>query len=440
MELSNLERKLESLRAFMDIEGLRKGLYTDKYFINIQKILAGLEKQTYKSINQPLQHSSYDVSTAEVEMQVFTRRPGAVVCGIDFALACLKFCSGKWEDGNFIETSSDLEVWAVEDGEIIPYSGDPAYVTPVIKIHGRYKDFALNETLMLGYLSRASRIATNVYELLQAANGKPLLFFPARYDIPEVQFLDGYAYRTAIHVYNQNNHVELQPFISTDAQGLLFDRKGGGTIPHAAIACFLGDTVKTTLAFAHIIPPEVHRVALVDFDNDCVNTSVAVAKELFSHYSRLIHSKPSEAEKYKLFGVRLDTSAALRDVSVPNTGNPKDDHGVNPTLVRLVREGLDSAWKTWELSPDEALLAKDYCDSIKIVVSGGFNKNKIQRFEEENVPVDIYAVGSAAFDNHGPTVTDFTADVVRVKLDGNWVDMAKVGRQANQNPKLKRVW
>jgi nicotinate phosphoribosyltransferase len=57
-----------------------------------------------------------------------------------------------------------------------------------------------------------------------------------------------------------------------------------------------------------------------------------------------------------------------------------------------------------------------------------------------SVPVDIYAVGSALFDNHGPTVTDYTADVVRIKVKGEWVDLAKVGRKALDNPDLEKVW
>ena len=77
---------------------------------------------------------------------------------------------------------------------------------------------------------------------------------------------------------------------------------------------------------------------------------------------------------------------------------------------------------------------------MKIVVSGGFNAEKIARFEKLQVPVNIYAVGSSLFDNHGSTNTDFTADVVRVKVHDQWVDLAKTGRQANDNPDLERVW
>ena len=57
-----------------------------------------------------------------------------------------------------------------------------------------------------------------------------------------------------------------------------------------------------------------------------------------------------------------------------------------------------------------------------------------------SVPVDTYAVGSALFDNHAQTVTDYTADVVRVKVHGEWVDMAKIGRSPRDNADLERVW
>ncbi len=82
-----------------------------------------------------------------------------------------------------------------------------------------------------------------------------------------------------------------------------------------------------------------------------------------------------------------------------------------------------------------------FCRAVKIVVSGGIqHRAHHARFEKLKVPVDIYAVGSSLFDNHANTVTDFTADVVRVKVGGEWIDMAKVGRRACENPDLERVW
>jgi nicotinate phosphoribosyltransferase len=212
-------------------------------------------------------------------------------------------------------------------------------------------------------------------------------------------------------------------------------------VAHAAIACFFGDTAETMLAFCHTRPPHIPRIALVDFNNDSVGDSLAVLDAMFPRYQELVEAgDETEARKFVLYGVRLDTSGSVRDASVPPLGEAALDLGVNPRLVFNARQALDSAWERWRLAPAWQERAKDYCRNVKIVVSGGFNPEKIKRFERLGVPVDIYAVGSSLFDNHGDTVTDFTADVVRVKAAGGaWRDMAKVGRTPCDNPDLERV-
>ena len=162
---------------------------------------------------------------------------------------------------------------------------------------------------------------------------------------------------------------------------------------------------------------------------------------MFERYRELVDAgEGEEANRFILFGVRLDTSAALRDVSVPPLGDPALDLGVNPRLVFLVRQGLDSAWESWKIPIEWQDRVRQYCRNVRIAVSGGFTPEKIRRFEKLKVPVDIFAVGSALFDNHGPTVTDFTADVVKVRVDNQWINLAKVGRQSCDNPDLERVW
>jgi len=332
-------------------------------------------------------------------------------------------------------------VWAVHDGTTVHYDGDPMNIQPVIKVRGRYRDFALLETPSLGILTRSSRVATNVYETFVAARGKPVLFFPARFDLHEVQAADGYAYNIAIQRFNQDHAHDLGPFVSTDAQGDWWGGAGGGTVAHAAIASFLGDTAEAMMAFARILPARIPRIALVDFNNDSVRDSLLVLDAMFAKYRELIDSgEKGEAEKYKLYGVRLDTSGSLRDVSVQPLGDPSLDLGVTPRLVFNVRQALDNAWEKWNLHEAWRERASAFCRNVKIVVSGGFNPEKIRKFEKLGVPADIYAVGSYLFNNNAATVTDFTADVVRVKVHGEWMDMAKVGRKVGENDNLERVW
>jgi len=443
------QTRLNNSTFKLDIERMRQGWYSDKYFVNIAQTLQVLAEQNYcfaGQVSRP-EFANYDLSQLntgdiEVEMQFFNRRRRTIIAGVDKSLSMLRHCTGYLTDNHFVETWQHLTVSAVQDGAVTYYRGDPKQVQPVLRVRGRYRDFALLETPILGALTRASRIATNVYNTLEAARGKPVLFFPARFDAHEVQAADGYAYDIAVHRFNQDYEQHVGSFVSTDAQGDWWGGFGGGTVAHAAIASFLGDTVEAMLAFSAVRPPEIPRIALVDFDNDSVNTSLAVLKAMFNRYKVALEADRRDvAAQYKLFGIRLDTSSNMRDVSVPPLGEKRLDNGVNPRLCWIMRQALDNAWQTWDLPESWQDEAIEYCKAVQIVVSGGFKPKKIKWFEELNVPVDIYGVGSSLVSNDSDigTNTDFTADVVRVKIGDDWVDMAKEGRQTNYNPDLEPV-
>jgi nicotinate phosphoribosyltransferase len=178
-----------------------------------------------------------------------------------------------------------------------------------------------------------------------------------------------------------------------------------GTVPHALIAAYHGDTVLATKKFAEYIDRSVHVISLVDFDNDCVQTSLEVARALGK----------------RLWGVRLDTSGTMVDRSLWNEMGTFVPTGVVPELVRNVRSALD----------------RERFEHVKIVVSGGFNADKIAAFEARDVPVDAYAVGSAFFEGTGKF--DFTADIVAVERDGAWVETHKAGRPPHPNRRLVHV-
>src|SRR5690554_963191 len=413
------------------------GWYSDVYFRNISIILEKLSKQGYS-------YQGQDIGNIEVEMQFFTRRqPCAIVGGIDEALAILKECTGYFdEEGNFVNTYQNLEVEACYDGEKVHYHGDPENVEPVLKIRGRYRDFSMLETPILGSLTEASRIATNVYQILEAARGKDILFFPARFAHYKLQALHGYAYTLGVSAYNRAYGASSHRRVSTDEQGSWWGGRGGGTISHSYIAAFMGDTPEAVLQFCRMMPRSVNRIVLVDFNNDCLGTSLAVLKIMFDRYYELIKKdKRDKARKYKLFGVRPDTSSELRDESIEPLGDKRLDNGVNARLIFNLRKALDAAYHDWELPEEARQLARDYCREVKIIATGGFNPQKIKGFERSQVPVDIYGVGSWLLSNSSKegTNNDFTADVVMVKKGGEWIDMAKVGRKACDNNKLRLV-
>ncbi len=445
-------RRLQAGELDLDWDGLRRGDYSDRYFWNGAHILTTLAREGYRFSGRSHRLESLgrsptpSVPTGDqrVEMQWFPRRkPFTVVAGVDIALAILQQCTGYWdENGNFINTAHQLEVEAVQDGDLAPYAGDPLRVSPVLRVRGRYRDFAILETPTLGVLTRASRIATNTYRLMEAAGGKPILFFPARFDLPATQAIDGYAYYIGVQRYNHDTGKQVPAIVSTPAQASLWGGRAGGTVAHAMIATFLGDTVELMLQFARILPPEVPRIALVDFDNDCVNTALAVTRAFFERYRQAMERGDAEgARRYTLYGVRPDTAAELRDRSLQHLPDSPDLYGVNPRLIFALREALDSAWQSWGLPTEWRARAAEWCRQIKIVATGGFNERRIREFEAQGAPVDIYGVGSAFFNNSSleGTNTDFTADVVRVEIDGEWVPLAKEGRAPCDNPLLERV-
>jgi nicotinate phosphoribosyltransferase len=360
-----------------------------------------------------------------VTMQIFQKN-NAVLCGMDEALAIVRTCTGYWKsldkveklfddymdlkqqvrharmnwkgfglpihavyeellnvdlelDNLWVDTSDLLDVRALFDGdEIAPWE-------TVAHVKGALASFVHLESVYLGVLARRTKVATNVQRVVQAANDKPVLFFADRFDHYATQGGDGYA-----------AHVGGAQGIATEAMGRWWGEPGMGTMPHALIAAFGGDTVGATIAF-HDTVPEANVVSLVDFNNNCVGTTLNCLDEFGD----------------KLWGVRLDTSENMIDSSIEqrNMGDFKPT-GVNAQLVHNVRDALD----------------REGGQHVKIIVSGGFNVEKIKAFEAVNVPVDSYAVGSSLLQGAG----DFTADVVQ--------PASKMGRWFRPNERLVSAW
>lgn len=432
----------------IDAERMRRGWYSDEYFSSTVKVLQALatENYTFQGESHLPPSVSENVKNGDlvVEMQYFTRRqPCSLIGGVDEALAILQSCSGYFApDGTFVNTAEQLDIEAVHDGTFATYGGNSLSVKPVLKIRGRYRDFAILETPILGVLTETTRVATNVYELLAAAGGKDVLFFPARFAHYKLQALHGYAYSLAVQAYNAQHGTNSQVLVSTYDQAGWWGGSGNGTMAHATVACFLGDTAETMLQFSRIMPVSVPRIALVDFHNDSVGETLRVMERMFQCYwAYYAAGDMGEAEKYKLSAVRLDTSGNMRDISVAPLGNRELDCGVNPRLVWTVRKAIDQAHTNWSLPAAAESIAQDWCSAVKIVATGGFNAKRIREFEELTVPVDIYGVGSSLLENSSATGTknDFTADIVRVFVGEKWYPLSKVGRVANDNPLLGKV-
>jgi nicotinate phosphoribosyltransferase len=347
----------------LPVDKIREGYYSDAYFVHTKALLEG------------------EGLRPRVTMQVFQKQD-SLLGGIDEAIAILKMCAGRQQRGEWTAGWDELNVHALYEGDrIAPYE-------TVLMIEGDYSLFAHLETVYLGVMARRSLIMRNVAEVVEAASGKPIFYFPARHDHWLVQTGDGWA-----------AHVAGAIGVSTDAQASWWGGTGIGTVPHGLIAAYGGDTVKAALMFAERFHEQMNITVLVDFENDSVRTALEVAQALGP----------------KLWGVRLDTSEQLVDRALLEEMGGFTPTGVNPRLVEKVRCALDAAG----------------FKNVRIVASGGFNAARIKEFEAAAVPVDAYGVGSSLLRGQN----DFTADIVIV--EGR--PCSKVGRTLSPNPRLEKV-
>jgi nicotinate phosphoribosyltransferase len=347
-------KRIDPTLFSLPVEQIRVGTYSDAYFNSARAALRAEGRE------------------ARVTWQLSVRRDGWLG-GIDEAVALLKLCSDDF---------AALEVHALYEGDRVE-----AWET-VMTVEGDYALFAHLETPILGTVARRTRLCTNLRWLVDAARPKPVYYFGARSDHVLLQPGDGLS-----------AHVAGAASVSTDALGMLTGKSGVGTVSHSLIAAHGGDTVAAARAVAAVTPKDVPLIAPVGYANDSVGTSLAVARALDG----------------RLWGVRLDTSEFMVDVSVIGHMGTFRPTGVNPRLVWNVRDALDS----------------EGFGDVRIVVSGGFDEERIREFADDDVPVDAYGVGATAHEGRW----DFSGDVVQ--LDGK--PQARAGRELRPNPRLERV-
>lgn len=291
-------------------------------------------------------------------MEVFSAG-GGILCGIEEVLELLNEGAER-----------PLEIWGLKEGAAF------AEKEVVLRIRGRYRDFGLYETALLGMLASQSGWATAAHEIVQAAKPTPVISFGARHIHP-----------------NASSRMEYASIVggcvtcATPAGARLAGREPSGTMPHALVL-IIGDTVTATEAFDKWIPSQVNRIALVDTFHDEAEEAVRVARALGD----------------RLWGIRLDT--------------PSERGRVTPDLIKEVRARLDQAG----------------FPSVKIFVSGGIDLKRVELFKREGAPVDGYGIGSAI--SSAPPI-DFTGDLK--EIDGVAVAKRGRIPGITSNPRLELI-
>ncbi|UUM20672.1 nicotinate phosphoribosyltransferase [Mycoplasma sp. 2045] len=305
----------------------------------------------------------------KIVMQFFQRKDNSVLCGINEVLALL-------------EEQTDTSKYTIK---YLPEGSKINNLDIVLQLEGHYQDFGIWEGMIDGILARNTSIATNAYHCVQAAKDKQVIFMGDRADHYINQEMDGYAVRVG--------GIKAVSTLAQKDQNEVNDENVFGSMPHVLIQGFAGDTVAATKAY-HKLFPKNKLIALVDYHNNIISESLKVWNELGN----------------LVWGVRIDTSKNMIDHMFDN--DEEKQYGVNPEQIKRLREALDKAGAT----------------NYKIVVSSGFNAEKIELFESLNVPVDYYGVGQSIFKLNN----SFSADATI--LNGN--PEAKEGRGYRENPNL----
>ncbi|HEX3867729.1 MAG TPA: hypothetical protein VHV78_13290 [Gemmatimonadaceae bacterium] len=348
----------------------RKRLDPALFNLPVDQLKQGFFADAYSARERELVRQ--DARAAKVLVQFSARNEGWLG-GIDESIAMLKLCVDEW--------GSVLAVNALYEGDRVERWDT------VLTVEGPYDAFAQLVAPCLGALSRRTRVCTNAKHVATTSQSKPVIYLGASDDVCTLQPGDGYSAMAG--------GIKL---MSTDAQCAWFTAKPVAVVSHGLIAALGGDTAKVAKRFADANEGS-DIIVVVDYDNDCVKTSVDVARAL----------------EGKLWGACLDTPDAMIDKSVVAQMGSFRPTGVNPALVWNVRNALD---------------AEGFGD-VKIVAASGSDASRIAEFYEEGAPVDAYAVGAALLEGR----FEFTADVVQVNGKGQ----SRAGRKLRENSRMERV-
>lgn len=337
-----------------------------------------------------------------VRYAVFARE-GGVLCGINRSIAFIdQQCVGP------------LRIFARRDGDRF------AANEVVLIIEGMFGELVNLETTYLGMLA-FSGAATSMRRIVEAA-GKALVIDMAARHYP-FEIIEQTAYAAAVggaagtstragwryvHKWLGLGHDDLIR-VGDEAPrvyGLY------GSIPHALNAVYGGSSIEAAVAY-HERLPEVPLTVLIDFEG----RELDVCREAYARFGR------------DLFAVRLDTSGSRVHQGGHETPQKELVDRILATAAdpEAARRALDRYGFGKGVTIEAVYNVRRVLDEIgarhtQIVVSSGFDVEKVSAFRACNAPMDAIGTGSWV------EFLMFTSDVTHVERDGRWVPCCKAGR------------
>ena len=345
-----------------------EGKITDVYFERAMKILGE------KGINP--------VVRAEVIAKGLPQNwPWALFAGLEEVL--------------FLMEQLPVKVRALKEGTVF-YP-----LEPVMEIEGRYQDFCVYETAILGLICQASGVATRAARFKKRAGERPVISFGARRMHPVLA-----------PMIERNAYIGGCDGVSVVKSAELIGEDPMGTVPHALIICF-GSTVEAMKAYNEVLEPKFRRVALIDTFLDekfeCLNVAEALGKRLFAvrfdtpssrrgNFYRLLEECRWEMDLRGYSHVKFYVSGGVKEEDVPVLNPLVDGYGIGTSISNapVIDYSLDimevegrPAAKRGKWSGSKRVLRCPKCGEGKIVPN---RKEKYKcscgkKFEDILIPV-----------------------------------------------------
>ena len=253
----------------------------------------------------------------------------------------------------------DVDLYALPEGALFERA-------PAMRIEGEYLEFGRYETAILGFICKASAVASATARVKAVAGDDPVVSFGTRREHPS----------TAAMI-ERSAHIGGADGVSNVAGGRAVGLEATGTMPHALVIC-MRDQTRAWKAYDEHVDGSYPRIMLCDTYDDEKKESVAAADALGD----------------ALDSVRLDTTGSRR--------------GDFREIVEEVR---------WELD------IRGY-DDVGIFVSGGIGVDEVLELRDV---ADGFGVGGSIASV--PPV-DFSLDIVEVEGELAGKRGEKSGRKA----------
>jgi nicotinate phosphoribosyltransferase len=237
-----------------------------------------------------------------------------------------------------------VDLYALPEGSVFERA-------PVMRVEGNYVDFGRYETSILGFICRASAVASATARIKAAAGDVPVVSFGTRREHP-----------TTAAMIERSAHIGGADGVSHVAGAEAVGLEATGTMPHALVIS-MRDQTRAWKAYDEHVDDDVPRIMLCDTYDDEKKESIAAAEALGD----------------ALDSVRLDTTGSRR-------GDMRE-------IVEEVR---------WELD------IRGY-DDVGVFVSGGIGLEEVIELRDV---ADGFGVGGSIA---SVSPIDFSLDIVEVE-------------------------